>query len=106
MTGEHMEVTPALSSAFANYRQGQRSTPRCEPPSDYDKQIAADMLKDFFRFMAVSNITDPRITTLQATVERQAAALAEIRDMTSRRQLPLTTQINDIARKALEDTNG
>jgi len=31
-------------------------------------------------------------------------ALAEIRDMTNKRQLPLTTQINDIARTALGDT--
>lgn len=46
------------------------------------------------------------ITQLQAKVERLESALREIADATSKRQLPLTTQVNDIARNALSDKVG
>lgn len=35
----------AWTNAVANIRQGQRSPPRCEPPSEFDINIAAEWIE-------------------------------------------------------------
>lgn len=43
------EIAAKIASTVANIRQGQSSTPRCEPPGDYDIQIAREISETVIR---------------------------------------------------------
>lgn len=151
-TPEPVAVSRKLAVSFAEYIQGQSSTPRCEPPSEGAIKIAETLLArvtGFFKAVGTPLYTAPislyesqvrwreafdamhqRAMNAEATVERQAADIAELRSFTKdvaaamlvygrafgAAMLPLyekdADEVYDKARglskprKALEDTNG
>ena len=50
MNAEPLEITDRLARSYANWRQGQSSTPRCEPPGEADIDIARTLLVKFVSF--------------------------------------------------------
>lgn len=46
------EKLGAIANTMANIRRGQRSSPSCEPPSEYDIQWCRDRLKEAIRAIA------------------------------------------------------
>jgi len=62
----------AWADAFANWRQGQRSTPRCEAPGAADIRICRDLIKGMLACRPA-----PSTSTEEALVEQAARASYE-----------------------------
>jgi hypothetical protein len=95
-----VERARKLASTVANIRQGQSSTPRCEPPSEYDIEIAQEWTEYVLAALRTTEATEPVALRYQfepglpwhvCQFEDQLPSKVTFPDQVVERLVPLTT---------------